>query len=755
MVMKSVFKYIIFLCLYLGIIIEGFSIVIPIALSDRAEQAEQIVLAKLISSHSYWDAAESNIYTSHRLQVTAYLKEGTQQKYITIIVPGGIVGEDAQVVFPNIDMHIGSEYCVFLKRAPIHKIQPQLATSRLANTYFQPYAYMQGVLPLSRGQYVEPITKEVFSEKILVDKIFDKVKVKAFEPNGIVFRSRTHELPRKVATTNTLILKNGLGETTNKFVGGSIESEKELIIQGSNFGTAIGFVQFSNCNTGGISKEIIDYETDIVYWRNDEIRVKVPPFAGTGVVEVKNNSGIIISSANIIIEWTLNPVYSNYRGFDKHTRQMPKLLNVNEKGGYTIHFNTTSSFGVDPLAVAAFERSVNTWRCETKVNWIVDKTGTTKGAVKDDFCVVQYSTDLPAGILGLATTRYKALGSTKCLGMNTLWSVREFDVEFIPNSHLQDGYEWNFGEAKSSTSAFQFDFESIALHELGHALGLGHIIDEEEVMHFSISNGQERRDLNRSAINAGTYKIALSTEDNCITSRPVMMHALNCSDELATSATKPTAYIKVFLEGLFNKQSEEMETIMNSINLLPRIQPFSGSPYHYLGTENFGSGLAGVVDWVLIQLRSVNNTANISHQKAVLLRKDGLIIDTDGSETVDFGLLQNDSFYIAVYHRSHLPIISREPHFFQTAPTTCDFTISEFAAMGDSQQKFLSNKFLLNSGDFDGNGIINNQDFNIWKLNSSAINVYLSADADGNGIINNQDYNLWKANRSKVSVLVK
>ena len=752
--MQSAFKYLVFLCFYFGIIIEGFSIVIPIDLNDRAAHAEQIVLAKLISSHSYWDATRSNIYTSHQLQVSAYLKEGNQQKYITIVVPGGIVGEDAQVVSPSIDMHIGTEYCVFLKRAPIYQIQPQLATSKLANTYFQPYAYMQGVLPLEQGQYREPITKEVFSEKVLVDKIFDKVKVEAIKPDGIVFRARNHELPRKVAA-NILSLKNGLGETTNKFVGGSIDPEKELIIQGSNFGNAVGFVQFSNSNTGGISTEIVDYETDIVYWRDDEIRVKIPTFAGTGVVEVKNEAGQIVGSADIIIEWTLTPVYSNYRGFDKHTRQMPKLLNVNEKGGYTIHFNTSSGFGNDPLAVAAFERAVNTWRCETKVNWIVDKTGTNAGIAKDDLCVVQYTTDLPAGILGLAITRYKALGSSKCLGMNTLWSVREFDLEFIPNSHLLNGYEWNFGEEKASTSIFQFDLESIALHELGHALGLGHVIDENDVMHFSISNGIERRDLNTNAINAGTYKTTLSTEHNCITSRPVMIHAHNCSDELATPAAKPSAYIKVLLEGLFNMESEEMETTMSSSNLIPINHPFSVNPYNYTGNETLGPGLAGVVDWVLVQLRNVSNMAVVSYQKAVLLRKDGLVIDTDGSENVDFGLLQNDSFYIAVYHRSHLPVISRAPHFFQTSPTTCDFTISEFAAMGEAQQKKMSNKFLLNSGDFDGNGIINNQDFNVWKLNSSAINVYVPSDADGNGVINNQDYNLWKVNRSKVSILAQ
>ncbi len=752
--MQSIHKYSILLCLCLGITMKGFSTVIPIALSDRAERAEQIVLAKLISSHSYWDATNSNIYTNHQLQVTAYLKEGNQQEFINIIVPGGVVEDDAQVVFPNIEMHIGMEYCVFLKRAPIHKIQPQLATSKLANTYFQPYAYMQGVLPLQEGKYIEPITKESFFEESLVDKIFEKAQVEAFKPNGIVFRSRTHELPRKAVNNNTLILKNGLGETTNTFIGGSIEEEKELIIQGSNFGSAVGFVQFSNSNTGGISKEIVDYETDIVYWRNDEIRVKIPHFAGTGVVEVKNNSGILISSADIEIEWTLNPVYSNYRGFDQHTRQMPKLLNVDGRGGYTIQFNTPSGFGADPIAVAAFERAVNTWRCGTKVNWIVDKTGTTEGIAKDDLCVVQYSADLPAGILGLATTRYKALGSTRCLGMNTLWSVREFDVEFTPNANLVSGYEWNFGGENTSTSAFQFDFESIALHELGHALGLGHVIDEEEVMHFTISNGQERRHLHENAIAAGSYKTDLSIEENCITSRPVMIQYDDCSD-LATPAAKPTAYIKVLLEGLFDSVSGEMETIMSSSNLIPKDQPFSGSPYDYEGTEVFGPGVANIVDWILVQLRAVNNTSVIAHQRAVLLRKDGYIVDTDGNEKIDFGLLQNDSFYVAIYHRSHLPVISSTPHFFQTTPTTCDFTISESATMGASQQKLIGNKFLLNSGDFDGNGIINNQDFNQWKLSSSAINVYVPADADGNGVINNQDYNLWKANRSKVSVLAE
>ena len=42
------------------------------------------------------------------------------------------------------------------------------------------------------------------------------------------------------------------------------------------------------------------------------------------------------------------------------------------------------------------------------------------------------------------------------------------------------------------------------------------------------------------------------------------------------------------------------------------------------------------------------------------------------------------------------------------------------------------------------------QDYNIWRQNPAAINQYLPSDADGNGVINNIDFNLWKANGSKI-----
>jgi len=73
--------------------------------------------------------------------------------------------------------------------------------------------------------------------------------------------------------------------------------------------------------------------------------------------------------------------------------------------------------------------------------------------------------------------------------------------------------------------------------------------------------------------------------------------------------------------------------------------------------------------------------------------------------------------------------------------------------MGTDQLKEIDGRYCMYSGDYDGNGIINNQDFNLWKQNVNDINTYIPADADGNGIINNLDFNLWKQNGSKVSIL--
>jgi hypothetical protein len=58
----------------------------------------------------------------------------------------------------------------------------------------------------------------------------------------------------------------------------------------------------------------------------------------------------------------------------------------------------------------------------------------------------------------------------------------EFDMEFDPD------WDWTTG------SPMEVDLQSVATHEFGHALGLGHSNDDDAVMYFSYSVGTDKRD---------------------------------------------------------------------------------------------------------------------------------------------------------------------------------------------------------------------------------------------------------------------
>jgi len=127
----------------------------------------------------------------------------------------------------------------------------------------------------------------------------------------------------------------------------------------------------------------------------------------------------------------------------------------------------------------------------------------------------------------------------------------------------------------------------------------------------------------------------------------------------------------------------------------------------------------------------------------------------NGTDKILFEGVTSANYFIAVFHQNHLPIISSSPHAITTDGIAYDFTLAVTAAMGTEQLKEKNGKYVMYSGDFDSNGLINNTDYNLWKINSSSLHIYSSADADGNGIINSLDYNLWKVNLSKIGMLTR
>ena len=208
--------------------------------------------------------------------------------------------------------------------------------------------------------------------------------------------------------------------------------------------------------------------------------------------------------------------------------------------------------------------------------------------------------------------------------------------------------------------------------------------------------------------------------------------------------------VNILLEGFYDSTSNQMSTQLQQKGILPSLQPFGVAPFYYQGTESVEAFSDSIVDWMLLEVRDPVDVNTIRASQAVLLSQSGMLLDVDGSPFLKFPSLPSGDYFLGIYHLGHLGVISSSTLPGNSQSPFYDFSSSSEQARGSNQLKSLGLFFGLFAGDFDGNGILNNLDYNTWRQNPSAINQYLPSDADGNGLINNLDFNLWKANGSKV-----
>lgn len=502
----------------------------PQTLEQRVSEGQLIALGKVIATQSYWNKAHTNIYTMYTINVQGYWKGQSAITQLGIVSLGGTVGYDRQVTMPSVSLDINQEGIFILSPALESESHPSFPNS-VSFMQVKATASIQGVFIRSNNVWSDVAQPE---KPWSTSELFARLKRLSGSDCVSPVTQQVVQLKepiRSISSNKTAALTSvtdGNNVTTTTFNAGTAEDPAlEMIINGSGFGTTAGFIRFSDADQGGALN--FDFPSsnaglysrygapsDILSWTNTQIRIKIPRSAGTGTMEIFDASNTSQGTTSIIIDWALISTFSTFNGFAQSTRQKIKLADVNGAGGYTFKMSTAGSadFFADAGAKDAFRRAVSTWRCGTSVNFDLDlAAGTSLGFASDGESVVIYDNSLPSGVLGRATTRTLASATGACSMHDTYWRVSEIDVQFPTTPST---LTWNFNE--TGTTSAQFSFQEVALHELGHGHGMGHVIDNNKVMHFSSSNGSNVVTLGTSDIAAGTYRIAFSTGPNCITS---------------------------------------------------------------------------------------------------------------------------------------------------------------------------------------------------------------------------------------------
>ena len=465
-----------------------------IPLQQKVQSSTWIIIGKVTGKHTYTDG--KNIYTLNKIDVAAWLKNLTSQSNVSIITIGGVLKDKAQTTYPAVQLTIGHEYVFFLDNnntviddKNYRSVNPGIIQALM-------YADVQGALLYQNGKYINYFNEPSLTETELLQQLAALTGQQPKSPNGNLYT------PRSFSGSSSPMAITGFSPSTVN--AGTIVPGDFLTITGSGFGTSPGVVGFRNADDGGATFAVPPNTSDYVSWSDNSITVKVPAEAGTGTFVVNG----INSPSPLTVNYAHTSIDAEFLNFTTSTRQRFYLRDKNSLGGYSFLYNN-AGFSSNIGAVDAFERALITWRCPNKINF--RSGGTTSSLFALDGENVVLTDNLPAGVLGRATSRYSGAGTASCDQANTVWWLDEIDIQFAPAP--PGGFAWQFGPATASSS--EYDFETVALHELGHAAGLGHVIAPEKLMHFALQPGENIRIPSTSDMAGLNAKLAYSIQPTC------------------------------------------------------------------------------------------------------------------------------------------------------------------------------------------------------------------------------------------------